>query len=468
MTTATWDALERRYRARSLWLDGLPGTLTPRAPLEGDAQVDVAIVGGGFTGLWTAYYLALHDPALRVAVVEREIDGFGASGRNGGWVSSGIAADPRVYADRHGRAAVEAAERETFRAVDEVGRVVAEERIDCGFRKGGQVMAATSRAQVGRLHGWIAKRRTWGAGPDDLRLLERDELAARVRVDGALAGALSPHCASVDPARLARGLADVVERRGVTVYERTPATRLEPHRVTTPRGRLGARYVVRATEAFTVEHAGQRRRYLPRYSLMVATEPLPPDVWEAIGWREGETVADLRHLFFYAQRTTDDRLAIGGRGAPYRLGSPIDEANERNEDVRARLEATIRRHFPAAAGARITHHWGGALAVPRDWSQGCALDSATGLAWGGGYSGHGVLAAHLTGRTLADLLLDRRTELTQMPWVGHEARRWEPEPLRFVASRLIVAVMGSADRAEERLPRTARRMRLIEPFISGR
>jgi glycine/D-amino acid oxidase-like deaminating enzyme len=329
-------------------------------------------------------------------------------------------------------------------------------------------MVATTRPQLDRLHAWVAKRREWGSGTDDLRLLEPPELASRVRVAGALGAAFSPHCARVDPARLVRGLAEAVERRGVTIYERTPATAIEPGAVTTTHGVVRARRIVQATEAFTVELPGQRRRYLPLYSLMVATEPLPADVWEQIGWSGGETIADLRHLFFYAQRTPDDRLAIGGRGAPYRLGSPVDEANERNDSVRARLEATIRRHFPAAAAARITHHWGGALAVPRDWTQGCAYDPRTGLAAGGGYSGHGVLAAHLTGRTLADLLLERRTALVQMPWVGHRSPRWEPEPLRFVASRLIVAVMGSADRAEEHGSRTARRMRLIAPFVSGR
>ena len=461
-------ALEARYRARSLWLDGLPGALEPRTAFAGDAEVDVAIVGAGVTGLWTAYYLAVHAPELRVAVLEREIAGYGASGRNGGWLSPGVAADPRVYARRHGEDAVRAAERLTAEGVDEVGRVVAEEGIDCGYRKGGQLMAATSQAQLERLRGWVAKRRQWGAGPEDLVELSPAEVAARVRVGEALGGAWSPHCAAIDPARLARGLAEAVERRGVAVYERSPVTAIEPGSVLTPRGRLRARHVLRATEAFTVQQPGERRRYLPLYSLMIATEPLPAEVWGELGWSHGECVADLRHLFFYAQRTPDDRLALGGRGAPYRLGSPIDEANERNDAVRARLVETVRRHFAPAAGARITHHWGGALAVPRDWSAGCALDADTGLGWGGGYSGHGVLAAHMTGRTLADLARGADTELTRLPWVGHAARRWEPEPLRFVASRAIVAVMGSADRAEEGLGRTARRMRLIAPFISGR
>ncbi len=324
------------------------------------------------------------------------------------------------------------------------------------------------RAQASRLAALVEKKRHHGAGEDDLRLLDLDELRRRVRVEGAVAAAFSPHCARVDPARLTRGLAAAVERRGATIYERTAARAIEAGRVVADGGTVRARHVLRCTEAFTVQVAGEHRRFLPLYSLMIATEPLPAAVWDELGWGQGECVSDLRHLFFYAQRTADDRIAIGGRGAPYRLGSPIDERYERRPEVFARLAETVRRHFPAAASARITHHWGGALGVPRDWCLSARVDPATGLGWGGGYSGHGVVATNVIGRTLADLALGRTSELTAMPWVGHEARTWEPEPLRFVASRAIVKIMGSSDAIEGRLGRTARRMRLIEPFISGR
>jgi glycine/D-amino acid oxidase-like deaminating enzyme len=176
-------------------------------------------------------------------------------------------------------------------------------------------------------------------------------------------------------------------------------------------------------------------------------------------------VSDLRHLFFYAQRTQDGRIALGGRGAPYRLRRPIDEGNEQNGQVRARLERVIQRHFPAAAPARITHHWGGPLGVPRDWSMAVGFDRSTGLGAAGGYAGHGVVAANIAGRTLADLVLERDTDLVHLPWVGHRSRRWEPEPLRFVASRAIVRVLGSADRKEDETGRSARRTRLLAPVL---
>ena len=167
--------------------------------------------------------------------------------------------------------------------------------------------------------------------------------------------------------------------------------------------------MLRATEAFTVQQPGERRLFMPLYSLMIATEPLPAAVWDELGWDGRETVSDLRHLFFYAQRTPDDRIAIGGRGAPYRLGSPIDESYERNDGVRARLERTIAERFPAAASAAITHHWGGPLGVPRDWCCSVHYDPATGFGWAGGYTGHGVVTSNVLGRTLADLVLRRDT-----------------------------------------------------------
>jgi glycine/D-amino acid oxidase-like deaminating enzyme len=462
------DALTARYRARSLWLDGLAEPLTPRPPLAGDRDCDVAIVGAGFTGLWAAYFLAKLQPDLRVAVVEREIAGFGPSGRNGGWASAGIAGSTRRYARLRGDDAVRRGERAMADAVGEIGDVVAAEAIDCGWRHTGTLMVATSAPQVTRLHEGIARRRAFGIGEDDLRLLEPAELEARVRVAGARAASFTPHCGRVDPARLARGLAVACERLGVTIYERTAAEAIEPGRVVCAGGVLRAASVLRATEAFTVQQPGERRRFMPLYSLMVATEPLPAAVWDEIGWGGSETVSDLRHLFFYAQRTPDDRIAIGGRGAPYRLGSPLDEAYERNDAVRARLVRTLAERFPAVAAAAITHHWGGPLGVPRDWCCSVHYDRATGFGWAGGYTGHGVVTSNLLGRTLADLVLARDTDIVSLPWVGHASPRWEPEPLRFLASRAIVATLGSADRVEDARDRPARRTRLVRPFMQVR
>jgi glycine/D-amino acid oxidase-like deaminating enzyme len=240
---------------------------------------------------------------------------------------------------------------------------------------------------------------------------------------------------------------------------------LERGRVRCGGHEVRADVVIGATESYTTQLPGSRLRYLPLYSLMIATAPLGDAAWEALGWRDGLLIDDRHYLFFYAQRTTDGRIAIGGRGAPYRLTSPIDLRNERDDAVRARLIASLQRAFPAAATAEVTHHWGGPLAAPRDWSMSVNFDAATGLGAAGGYTGHGVAASNISGRTLADLVLRRDTDLVTMPWVGHRSRRWEPEPLRFLASEAIIRTLGGADRREDSSERPARRVRFLKPFL---
>ncbi len=461
----TDDQLEARYRERSLWLDMLEGRLTPRPALPGDVDCDVAIVGAGFTGLWTAYYLKRAQPDLRVTVVEREIAGYGPSGRNGGWVSSGIAGSPSVYRRAGGTDAVRRALRETYTTVDEIADVVRREQFSCGFLKAGALTVATSEPQRARLQASVRAARELGADDDEVALLTAEQAATQARVAGCIAAISSTHTARTDPARLVRSLASCCERLGVTIHERTAALELGPGRVRCESGTLRADVVLRATEAYTTQLPGERLRYLPLYSLMIATEPLPAELWDEIGWRDGLMICDRRHLFFYAQRTEDGRIAIGGRGAPYRLRDPISEQNERSDAVRARLERALRLHFPAAAGARITHHWGGPLGVPRDWCTAIEFDRTSGLGRAGGYSGHGVVSSNIAGRTLADLVLGRDSDLTTLPWVGHRSRRWEPEPLRFLASRAIVSVLEAADRHEDSTGRPSRRTRLLSPVM---
>jgi glycine/D-amino acid oxidase-like deaminating enzyme len=453
--------------ARSLWLDGVVQGLTPRERLSGDHTCDVAIVGAGFGGLWTAYYLKKADPSLRVTVVEAEIAGFGAAGRNGGFVSAGIAGEGARYARRSGWDSVLRAEREVQRGVDEIGRVVAAERIDCGYNKGGAMTLATTEPQVQRLRARVEARHRSGLGPEDVRLLTADERAELIPsgAAGVIAASYTPHCARVDPARLARGLAEACERLGVKIYEQSPAEHLGPKVVQCENGRISADVVVRATESYTIRERGQRRKFLPLYALLIATEPLPQEIWDELGWRDGLGLSDLRHLFYYAQRTMDGRIALGGRGAPYRLTKPISPDNEQNTHVYERLVQTLHEAFPAVRQARITHHWGGSLAVPRDWCMRTTYDRTTGMGFVGAFGGHGVTASNISGRTMRDLILGHSTDLTSLPWVGHHTRNWEPEPLRFIASRLIHKTLASADAHEERTGKPAKSVRLVAPFL---
>lgn len=462
---------EDRYRSKSQWLDTLPRPLLARPRLPGPTQCDVAIVGAGLTGLWTAYYLAGLDPRLRIVVVERDMVGYGASGRNGGWAGAGIAGSAARYASTRGWDAVRAAHLETNAAVDRIGAVVDAEGISCGFAKRGTLVAATSRPQASRLRAWYDHATRVGLVDDSEQLLGKDAAGAVPGVpavpvvNGLELGFFTPHCAGLNPAELTRGLAAAAERRGVTIHEQTAATHVSPGRVLTAHGRLDASVVIRATESFSSALPGNRLRYLPLTSLVIGTAPIEPARWDEVNWSRGMTVKDRHHLFFYAQRSADDRLVIGGRGAPYSLLHPFDERNETNDAVRDRLVNAVRRSFPALAGAEVTHHWGGTLAIPRDWSMSVQYEKKTGMGTAGGYSGHGVVAANIAGLTLAELVVGHSSERTSLPWVGHRSRRWEPEPLRYLASATIVRVTGSADAYEDRTGRPAHRTRLVAPFL---
>lgn len=448
MTTAN-------YRSLSFWLDTVPGELSPRPSLTADEHVDVAIVGAGYTGLWTAYYLKKLEPRTSVAIVEAEIAGFGASGRNGGWCWGTLAGIQSLLSRPDQRVGGLALQRAMFETVDEIGRVAEAEEIDCHFAKGGLIEFATSPPHVNLLRKRIAALRSLGFGDADYQWMEPDECARRIRTRRNLGGVYSPHCAAIHPARLVRGLAEVVERLGATIYERSPALAIEQGGVSTSGGRLRAEVVVRATEGYTPSLSGYRRHLLPLHSMMIATAPLPPSLWEEIGLAERETFADPRRGVIYGQRTADGRLAFGTRGAYY-FGSQIRDRFSADEPSFRYAQRTLISLFPALADIEITHRWGGALGVPRDWRPSVGFNHATGLAWAGGYVGEGVAASNLAGRTLADLILERDTERTRLPWVGHRSPRWEPEPFRWLGAMAVRKLGESVDGVEERTGRTPR------------
>jgi glycine/D-amino acid oxidase-like deaminating enzyme len=457
------------YRDLSFWWDSLPDELAgpQRAPLDGSTSADVAIVGGGYTGLWTAYYLSLADPGLRIVVLEASTAGFGASGRNGGWASALFPTSLETVAKASSREGAIALQHAMFDTVDEVGRVAAAEGIDCHYRKGGTIVLARTTVQLDRARAEVEESRRWGLGLEDHALLSAEDARGRLGATDVLGATYSPHCARIHPARLVRGLAAAVERRGVTIHEGTRVTAIEPGVVRTERGDVRAERIVRATEAWTSQLPGSERDIAPVYSLVLATEPLPQSFWDEVGLRAGETFADHRHLIIYGQRTADDRLVFGGRGAPYHLGSRIRPEYDRDPKVYDELWRVLRDLFPSIADHAVTHRWGGPLGIPRDWFPSVGLDPATGLGWGGGYVGDGVASSNLAGRTLADLVRGQDTERTALPWVNHRSPRWEPEPLRWIGVNLGLRVMSSADGVEERTGRPSRRAELLAPLLGG-
>jgi glycine/D-amino acid oxidase-like deaminating enzyme len=449
------------------WWRSLGGPPSPRAPLEGAAEADVAIVGAGYTGLWTAYYLKLAEPSLRVLVLERERAGYGASGRNGGWVSGFFSGPARVYERRGGREGLLALQRAMFATVDEVGRFLIEHGVDADFVKDGHLTVALNDAQALRLRESVREARARGYAEQDLGEIDAAALARRVRVEGARGGAFSPHVARAHPVKLLLGLAAAAERLGVTIHESTPVSEIRPHEARTPMGPVRARWVVRASEGYTARLHGLGRALAPVNSSMIVTEPLPAHAWQEIGWKGAEVLSDSAHVYCYVQRTADGRIAIGGRGVPYRFASATGAAGETGQATIAQLHERLGSMFPAAAAVPLDHAWSGVLGVPRDWCVSVQADAGSGLAWAGGYVGLGVAGANLAGRTLRDLILGRSSALTALPWVGRTPPRWEPEPLRWLAINGLYALYRQADRAERRRGRASRLARALDA-VSGR
>ena len=449
-------------------MDDLGEKIMPRPGLEGEVEADVAIVGAGYTGLWTAYYLRKADPSVRVVVLEKETAGFGASGRNGGWCSALFAVSDAKLARLFGLEAMHAMRRAMYDTVEEVGRVAAAEAIECDFRRAGTVDAARSPAQLQALRAEVQEARRLGIGEEDLRFVERDEMQGLFNTTNLLGGTFTPHCASLQPARLARGLAAGVEAAGAQIFERSEVRQILPRAgafatIVTAAGRVSARSVVVATEGFTPTLPGRERAVAPIYSLMVASAPLGAEAVASLGsaLSAGATFTDGRHLLIYGQVTGEGRLAFGGRGAPYHYGSQVSAGFEHDPRVHSLVEKAAEELFPQLGKVTFTHRWGGPIGVHRDWFPSVRYDPASGLASAGGYVGDGVATTNLAGRTLADLLLGRPSGLTGLPWVGHASPSWEPEPFRWLGINAGLRSMALADAMEAKLGRPSRLAQVV-------
>lgn len=443
------------YNNGSYWFASLDELKQPEPPEQLPQQVDIAIIGAGFTGLWAAYYLNQADPGLDIAVFEANTVGFGASGRNGGWCmgwANGIEAlisNPDTVAQ--GMLVARAMED----TVDEIGRVCQAENIDCHFAKGGTLTVATKPFEVKKMQAQVAEYYNIGFSEDDFSWLNETESNQRLNMTPNYGALYTPHCASIHPARLVRGLGDVLRKKGVRIFERTPVSGYEQKKIHTPHGTVNAEVILRATEGYTDTLKGQKRKLLPLYSMMVATEPLPDSVWDKVGLRTRETFCDNRRATIYGQRTLDNRFAFGGRGGYY-FGSKIKAVIPPEDPLLDNVEETLRELFPILEGYQITNRWGGLMGVPRNWRPSVTFNQQTGIGTAGGYVGEGVAASNLAARILADLVLKKQTPLIKLAWVDDVARRWEPEPIRWIGKTTIQWFGEMADQEELRHDRPSK------------
>ena len=456
----------------SLWDDTLDSSLRcPTTPMEGPVSCDVAIVGAGMTGLWSAYYLADRIPNLSICVIEANEVGFGASGRNGGWASALLPMGLEKMSRLHGRDAAIAMQRAMYATLDEIERVTIAEGIDAQMSRGGSITAARTGPQFERIRHELETYQRFGFDEDDVRILSASEASAICSMTS-LQGALhTPHCAAVHPGALTHGIGRATLRRGVRILAPVRATAIESGRVETDCGTIRAHHIIRATEGYTSQLSGLHRAMLPLYSMMVATEPLSDEIWDQIGLADRPTFDDARHMIIYGQRTADGRLAFGGRGAPYHFASNIDPAHDTDPRVCELIIDSLVELFPVLRNTVFTHHWGGPLGAPRDWSCSVDLDRRTGIAVAGGYVGDGVSTTNLAGRTVASLVASdleggrhNDDDLLRLPWVGHRSRRWEPEPFRWLGINAGRRAAALADRGEER---SGRPSKFWGPIVDG-
>lgn len=440
----------------------------PRRPrLEGDIKADVAIVGAGFTGLWCAYYLKRHDPALDIAIIEAERVGHGASGRNGGWVIGNLAGLSRLL-----EGLPLAQRRECCGLVsdnvDELGHVLDQEAIQADYHKGGAIYAAARYPdQEAIQRDYLEHLLALGHRETDCQWLDATALSERLRIENGYGGIFHRQVATVNPARLVTGLGGVVERLGVTIYEQTRATHVAEGEVSAYGGRITAARVVCATEGYAAQFHDWRKFIIPVQSAIIATEPLDESHWRQIGLAERPAFADASRIITYGQRTADGRIVFGARGT-YRMGArPQNHYAIGAKAIRQR-HALLCSLFPSLKDVRITHGWGGSLGLSRRFRPHAIYDRHSGLATAGGYAGEGVAASHLFGRTIADLLLERETPFTAMPWAHDDTspaqllKRWEPEPLRWAAAQAITLSYAG----EEALMKHQRPLPLIKPALT--
>lgn len=440
-----------------MWWSTLGEQASPRPSLRGHLDVDVAIIGGGFTGLWTARELLRRDPMLQIVILEQSVCGFGASGRNGGWASALFPVGDEAVIERYGMSAWLQQRQLLEESVVNFGATIAADGIDAHFHQGGTLTFARSEAQQRRLENAVAEGAARGVAREDFRWLSRDEAIEHGALSGIRGATFSPHCARIHPARLVRGLADCCARLGAQIFEHTKVARVQAAssarraEIVTTEGSVRANFVIQATEGYTPTLPGQRRKVAPLYSLMIATEPLAASFWDEIGFRDYQTFSDGRHLVIYGQRTNDNRIAFGGRGAPYHFGSTVEERFDNNPRVFSLLEKTLRELFPALRG-EVTHAWGGPLAMPRNQFPFVTVNAKTGLASAGGYTGDGVVLSYVAGNALADLITspETPTDFSTLAFVQQPIRPWEVEPLRWLGINAVTSLAARADRDEAR------------------
>lgn len=442
-----------RYEETSFWARQY-GPYTPNAPLAGDLDVDVAVVGGGYTGLVTARELARDNPGIRVAVLEGAIVGWGASGRNGGFSMNLFGLEPEVTRWRWGDERLIASHRYARRAVAFVKQLIESEGLASDYRHTGMFRVSYTDQQLRRLE------KTWGLFQelridDDMAFWSGAQLRQEFTTDRYRGAIYESETGILDPCKHVRELKRIALAAGVDIYERTPVRRVEPLggavTVVTPHGRVRAAKVVLATNAYSRSIEGLpklRPRQVPVWTFQVVTEPLSAAEWASVGWKNGQSLEDNRQLVHYFRPTVDGRITMGGGNITVPWSESFDH------DFAPRIWRHCEEHlkwlFPQLAHVRIAYRWGGPVSVTPDITPEIGFIGDRRVIYSIGCCGHGVSLSHLNGRLIADLVADKRSDLTDFWIVDRKALSWQLQPLAWCGGSLVHRGLQVWDAIEER------------------
>jgi len=433
------------FEAKSYWMK--TREYTPGLPLKEDIDVDAAIVGGGFTGLSTAYHLKKEQPGMRIALFENEVIGFGASGRNGGFNMTLFGLTLSITALRFGKTKAKESHHYMERAVDLLKDLVEELNLDCDYEHPGFLRVATSEKYIKRIQHEIELAHKLGL--EGIEWLDKNQTREQVNSPLYLGAWWEPRCGILNPAKLSWAWADVLRNMGVEIYERTPVTELKRKKegivLVTPNGRVRAEKAVLATNAWSHFFPKLKRKQLPVWTHIVISDPLTDDQYESIGWQNRQGIEDARNLVHYYRLTADNRIVMGGRDVSLSRGF-YDMDRDQNEQTFEGLRADVRELFPSLKDIQFTDAWGGPVSVPLDMAPAIGYMGDKRVVYSIGCVGHGVSLTHLNGQTIRDLVLERKTDLSDVFFVNRITIPWPPEPFRTLSVKAILGYMHVEDR----------------------
>lgn len=440
------------FRDKSFWLASRE--YTPGPGLKDVIDVDVAIVGGGYTGLSTAYFLKKAEPGKRVALLEAEVIGFGASGRNAGFSMTKFGLIHSITAVRFGKEKTREAHEYNCRAVDLLRDLVTTLKLDCDYEHNGFLMVSTCKKHQQRMereYEFVTKK----LGIGEIEWIDERELKSRVDSPIYMGGAWwEPRTGILNPAKLAWSWKKVIEQMGVQIYENTPVEELardgRRYSLKTPDGTIKADKVVLATNAWSHLFAPTKRKQVPVWTYIVLTEPLKKEHFEKIGWKKREGIEDFRDLVHYYRLTADNRILLGGRDVGIQSGNDMPQEKDYDEKTFGALKTDLLEMFPQLDGIKFTHQWGGPVSVPLDLAPALGYAGSKDIVYSLGCCGHAVSMTHLNGQTIVDLLLEKKTDRTDAFFVNRRTIPWPPEPLRSMAAHAIRGFMRWEDQRHDR------------------